>query len=58
MFGVHDGQLLVVDPSQRPGCDSQGSLAIRQHSWFQVVTMVVAAGVGVEVEVVSCSKGC
>ena len=28
-------QLLVVDPSERLGCDSQGLMAIKKHPWFQ-----------------------
>lgn len=30
-------QLLVVDPNQRLGCDSQGAAAIREHPWFRGV---------------------
>lgn len=28
-------KLLVVDPTKRLGCDSHGSLAIREHPWFR-----------------------
>ena len=30
-------QLLVIDPSRRLGCDSQGPTAIKQHPWFRGV---------------------
>ncbi|KAG0616355.1 hypothetical protein M758_5G108200 [Ceratodon purpureus] len=30
-------KLLVIDPSRRLGCDSQGPIAIKQHPWFRGV---------------------
>ncbi len=42
-------QLLVVDPSRRLGCDSQGASAIKEHPWFRGINFDKLLDCNVEV---------